>query len=139
MINISQVLPHAKPFILPDLVVSIDLEHGQIHTRKRIEVDDYFLNGHFEHEPIFPGVMLIETMAQSAGILLSQLKQESKTMFLAKVADVRFRTLVRPGDLLEVFVQLQKEKGRICVFTSEIQKDGEVITTSEFTLAVGDM
>lgn len=137
MINISKVLPHSEPFILPDQVIGLDLEKGEIQTQKVIQSGDYFLNGHFEHEPIFPGVMLIETMAQSAGILLSQLGHERQTLFLAKVEDVRFKSVVRPGDCLQVIVHLEKAKGRIWKFQSEIRSKDQLVASSAFTLALG--
>ena len=135
MINIADFLPHAAPFILPDKVLDVELEKGQIRTQKKIEEGDYFLNGHFEKQPVFPGVMIIETMAQSAGVLLS-MTYEPRTMFLAKVSDVRFRSVVRPGDCLEIFVQVEKSKGRIWTFFSEVKKGEELVASSSFTLAL---
>ena len=138
MIDVSKALPHSAPFILPDQVIDVALEQGQIRTQKKIEQGDYFLNGHFEHEPIFPGVMLIETMAQSAGILLSLLGHERRTLFLAKVSDVRFKSVVRPDDVLDIFVQLDKAKGPIWMFHSEIKKGEVLVASASLTLALGD-
>ena len=102
--NIEALLPHRKPFLFVDEIVSCD-ENGSVSTRKFTD-EDFFFKGHFPQYPVVPGVILIETMAQAGGSALSYQKKfkEGSLFFLGTVDKVKFRHQVRPGDTVRMEV-----------------------------------
>ena len=99
--DIKKYLPHRKPFLFIDEVVNID-KNNEIHARKMITSNEYFLEGHFPGNPIFPGVIIIEALGQASGILgfvtMDKTPEEGSIYVLAGVDKVRFRKRVRSGD-----------------------------------------
>ena len=97
--DIKKYLPHRKPFLFIDEVVNID-KNNEIHARKMITSNEYFLEGHFPGNPIFPGVIIIEALGQASGILgfvtMDKTPEEGSIYVLAGVDKVRFRKRVRP-------------------------------------------
>jgi 3-hydroxyacyl-[acyl-carrier-protein] dehydratase len=100
--DVESLLPHRKPFLFVDEIVSCD-EKGSVSTR-RFTDDDFFFKGHFPQYPVVPGVILIETMAQAGGAALSYQKKfkEGSLFFLGTVDKVKFRHQVRPGDTVRM-------------------------------------
>ena len=102
--DIKKYLPHRKPFLFIDEVVNID-KNNEIHARKVITSNEYFLDGHFPGNPIFPGVIIIEALGQASGILgfvtMDKTPEEGSIYVLAGVDKVRFRKRVRPGDTID--------------------------------------
>src|SRR5574344_2631150 len=120
--EIESLLPHRKPFLFVDEIVSCD-ENGSVSTRKFTE-EDFFFKGHFPQYPVVPGVILVETMAQGGGAALSYQKkfQEGSLFFLGTVDKVKFRHQVRPGDTvrmeitnLRVSAHMVKQAGKAYV------------------------
>ncbi|MBQ0002463.1 MAG: 3-hydroxyacyl-ACP dehydratase FabZ [Treponema sp.] len=103
--DIESLLPHRKPFLFVDEIVSCD-DKGSVCTRKFTE-DDFFFKGHFPQYPVVPGVILIETMAQAGGAALSYQKKfkDGSLFFLASVDKVKFRSQVRPGDTVRMEIE----------------------------------
>ncbi|HAH60914.1 MAG TPA: beta-hydroxyacyl-ACP dehydratase [Treponema sp.] len=100
--DIESLLPHRKPFLFVDEIVSCD-EQGSVSTRMFTD-EDFFFKGHFPQYPVVPGVILIETMAQAGGAALSYQKKfkEGSLFFLGTVDKVKFRHQVRPGDTVRM-------------------------------------
>ena len=120
--DIESLLPHRKPFLFVDEIVSCD-DNGSVSTRKFTE-EDFFFKGHFPEYPVVPGVILVETMAQAGGAALSYRKkfQEGSLFFLGTVNNVKFRNQVRPGDTvrmeitnLRVSPKMVKQSGKAYV------------------------
>lgn len=99
--EIVKILPHRYPFLLVDKIIEIDLEKGYIVGQKNVTINEAFFQGHFPDAPIMPGVLILEALAQTGGVLvhLKGLQQE-KIAVLLNVNLAKFRHPVRPGDVL---------------------------------------
>lgn len=98
--DILKILPHRYPFLLVDKVLEFDLSRGYILAQKNVTINEAFFQGHFPHGPIMPGVLILEALAQAAGILVHLLGQTEKIAVLMNVNNAKFRHPVRPGDVL---------------------------------------
>ena len=131
--NIKKYLPHREPFLFIDEVIDID-QNNQIHVRKYISPDEYFLDGHFPDNPIFPGVIIIEALGQASGILgfvkMNKTPDEGSIYVLAGVDKVRFRKRVRPGDTLDIYSKVLGEKRGIWKFDCRAELDKELVCSA---------
>lgn len=136
--EIMSLLPHRYPFLLVDRVT--DYELGQsIRAYKNITINEPCFTGHFPGEPIFPGVLILEAMAQAAGILGFKTMGSSDQLYLyAGIDKARFKAPVVPGDRLEISVSLIKERRGIWKFQGIATVDGKDVCTSEFMCAMRD-
>jgi len=98
--KIAKILPHRYPFLLVDRVVHIDLKNNEIIGQKNVTYNEEFFQGHFPNTAIMPGVLAIEAMAQTGGILVYQKGHIDKIAVLLKVSSARFRRPVYPGDVI---------------------------------------
>ena len=103
--DVMRILPHRYPFLLVDRVLEIDLDKGRIVAQKNLTINEAFFQGHFPEAPIMPGVLIVEALAQAGGVLV-YLKasggHESKIAVLMNIKEAKFRTPVRPGDVLKL-------------------------------------
>ena len=131
--DIKKYLPHREPFLFIDEVMDID-QNNQIHVRKYISPDEYFLDGHFPNNPIFPGVIIIEALGQASGILgfvkMNKTPDEGSIYVLAGVDKVRFRKRVRPGDTLDIYSKVLGEKRGIWKFDCRAELDKELVCSA---------
>lgn len=100
--QIEKILPHRYPFLLVDKVLSIDLTENEIVALKNVTVNEPFFQGHFPGAPIMPGVLILEALAQTGGILVHQKGFDQKIAVLLNVANAKFRRPVVPGDVLHL-------------------------------------
>lgn len=137
--QIRQLLPHRYPFLLVDRVESMDLETMQISAYKNVSVNEPFFNGHFPQHPIMPGVLIIEAMAQAAGILgfsMMGLTPEDGTLYYFVGSDkLRFRQPVVPGDKLQLNARYLSNKRGIWKFACEALVDGKPVCSAEIICA----
>ena len=104
--NITEILPHRKPFLFIDRVIAIE-GTNKIVAEKKINEDEYYLKGHFPDNPIVPGVLIIESMAQASGIIAAHNSGELQDVyFLSRVSDMKFILPVFPGDTLIVKAEI---------------------------------
>ena len=110
---IQAIIPHSDPFLFVDEIV--ELEPGvRAHGRWTITGDEWFLQGHFPGNPIVPGVVMVEASAQVAAICaLTHPDHQGKFGVFAGIDDVRFRRIVRPGDVLDMVIDVDRLRGRI--------------------------
>lgn len=98
--EISKILPHSYPFLLVDRIIQLDLEENFIVGIKNVTINEQFFQGHFPGVPIMPGVLILEALAQTGGILVHQKTQNTKIALLLSVNNAKFRKPVVPGDVL---------------------------------------
>jgi 3-hydroxyacyl-[acyl-carrier-protein] dehydratase len=98
--EIIKILPHRYPFLLVDRIIDIDLEKGYILGQKNVTINEAFFQGHFPDAPIMPGVLILEALAQTGGVLVHLKGQVEKIAVLLNVNNAKFRHPVRPGDVL---------------------------------------
>lgn len=103
--EVEAILPHRYPFLLVDRILKIDLEANEIIGVKNVTRNEPFFQGHFPTAPIMPGVLILEAMAQTGGILVHQKGYTHKIAVLLNVAHAKFRKPVRPGDVLHLHVK----------------------------------
>ena len=131
--DIKKYLPHREPFLFIDEVINID-ENKEIHARKYISQDAYFLEGHFPDNPFFPGVIIIEALGQASGILgfvtMGKTPEEGSIYVLAGVDKVRFRKRVRPGDTIDLYSRVLGEKRGIWKFDCRAELDNELVCSA---------
>ena len=139
--NVEQIrnyLPHRYPFLLVDRVV--EYEVGKSLTAiKNVTVNEPWVNGHFPHQPIMPGVLIIEALAQATGLLgfrtMGEEPQTDTLYLLVAVDKARFKQAVVPGDQLVMKVELIKRKGIMWVFKAEARVDGKLAVSAELMCA----
>lgn len=130
--GIMEILPHRYPFLLVDRIV--ELERGKTITGiKNVTMNEPFFQGHFPGEPVMPGVLILEAMAQVGSILacLSDPEMIGRLAFFAGVDKARFRRIVRPGDRLVLKLEMIKQKGRIIKMAGQAFVDEQLATEAE--------
>ncbi len=134
--EIKKILPHRYPFLFVDRV--IEIEPKRITALKNVTVDEPFFPGHFPDFPLMPGVLLCETVAQTAGILLlknlSEEEKKKKIPLFLGLDKVRFKKLVRPGDTLKIECELKQERGNVFKFQGKVTIEEEIAFRGELLL-----
>jgi 3-hydroxyacyl-[acyl-carrier-protein] dehydratase len=135
---VREYLPHRYPFLLIDRVLNIE-PGKRIEALKNVTINEPFFNGHFPDEPIMPGVLIVEAMAQAAGILgfVTEKKKPSDgyIYLLVGTDKARFKRRVIPGDTLHLFAEYVVVKRNILKFTCEAQVDGKTVASAEMLVA----
>jgi len=137
ILQIQEFLPHRYPFLLIDRVV--ECEPGvRLLGYKNVSYNEPFFQGHFPHQPIFPGVLIMEALAQGTG-LLAGLSDESlgkgMTYYLAGIDNARFKRPVVPGDKLMLDIRVLKSKRNIWSFDCRAEVDGELAASAQIMCA----
>lgn len=131
--EIKSLLPHRDNMLLLD---EVELKDGIAFGRKTIRGDEFFLKGHFPDNPVVPGVILCEILAQSACVLLRSGASDGVTPYFTGLDRVRFKKVVRPGDVFRTECTLVKSKGVFYWASGRGTVDGEVSVTAEFSFAL---
>ena len=137
---IEAILPHRYPFLLVDRVVSIDVGKKLVAV-KGVTVNEPHFAGHFPGHPVMPGVLILEALAQAGGLLVkASLSQDTsdKVTYLMAIDNARFRRPVVPGDLLELHVEIVKQKGAIWKTRGQAKVDGEVVAEADYMAMLVD-
>lgn len=134
--EIESILPHREPFLLLDEV--LELEPGaRVVARKRVREDEWYLSGHFPGNPIMPGVLMVEALAQAGAVaVLSEEENRGKLALFAGIDDVRFKRIVRPGDELTLACELEHVRGPIGRGRARATVGGELAVRGTLTFAV---
>lgn len=137
--DIIKILPHRYPFILIDKLEVIEPGKSLIAI-KNVTINEPFFQGHFPDQPIMPGVLSLESMAQAgAFLMLSQVEDPlSKNMFFSSVEKAKFRKPIVPGDQLQIKMELIKRKLNICKFAGQCIVDSQVVAEALLTATIVD-
>jgi beta-hydroxyacyl-ACP dehydratase FabZ len=136
--EIRDILPHRYPFLLVDRIE--ELEADRIVGIKNVTINEPFFIGHFPDYPVMPGVLIVEAMAQVAGVLvLSQIPdRKNKLVLLAGVDGAKFRKPVRPGDQLRIEMKLLKRKAALAKMNGTATVDGVLVAEAEMFCVLAD-
>lgn len=142
--EIEKILPHRFPFLLIDRVEELEVGKS-IRAFKNITINEQVFQGHFPEHPIYPGVMIIEGLAQAGGVLafksMSQTQKvdiENKIVYFMSIDGAKFRAPVVPGDKLIYQIEVVKSKGSIWVLSGEAFVDNKLVTEAKLKAMVVD-
>lgn len=143
VVEIQEILPHRFPFLLIDKVTDLTPSESLIGY-KNVTIGEQIFQGHFPGHPIYPGVLILEGMAQAGGILafksMNATEEEiaNKVVYFMSIDKAKFRNPVRPGDRLEYRVNVLKHKGTIWVLKGEAYVDDTIVSEAELKAMIVD-
>jgi 3-hydroxyacyl-[acyl-carrier-protein] dehydratase len=138
--KILAALPHRYPMLLVDRVVSITPDES-LHAVKAVSFNEGFFQGHFPGRPIMPGVLIVEALAQAAGVLAVEslgLAGSGKLVYFMAIEGAKFRAPVEPGVLLTLDVEITQMRGKICKFAGKALLGDKLAAEAEFTAMIAD-
>ena len=138
--RILNLLPHRYPMLLVDRVVSM-VPNTSIHAVKAVTMNEPFFQGHFPGRPIMPGVLIVEALAQAAGVLAIEsmgLAGTGKLVYFMAIDGAKFRKPVEPGCLLDLHVTIVQAKRNICKFEGKAMLNGALAAECQFTAMIAD-
>jgi 3-hydroxyacyl-[acyl-carrier-protein] dehydratase len=130
---IMSILPHRGNMLLIDEVI---LEDGKAHGKYTVRGDEWFLDGHFPGNPVVPGVILCEILAQSTCVLLEGDIEAGATPYFTGITSARFKAPVKPGDIIETECFIQKSKPPFYFASGELRVEGKLCLKAEFSFAI---
>jgi 3-hydroxyacyl-[acyl-carrier-protein] dehydratase len=134
--SIEAILPHREPFLLIDEVVELD-PGRRVVAKKSVREDEWFLAGHFPGNPIMPGVLMVEALAQCGAVaVLAEEENRGKLALFAGIDDVRFKRIVRPGDELTLECEIEAVRGPIGRGKARATVGGALAVRGTLTFAV---
>ena len=133
---IMKLLPHRYPFLLVDRILEIEQGSYAIGA-KNVTINEPYIQGHFPGHPIMPGVLQLEAMAQAAGILmLKEADNAGKIAYFMAADKVKWRKPVKPGDVLQIDIEVIKARGKICKAKGVCSVGGETVSEAEIALSL---
>ena len=135
--EIMKLLPHRYPFLLVDRIADFQPGVSAIGV-KNVTINEPFFQGHFPGQPIMPGVLIIEAMAQVAGVMAFSSGVEGKVVYFMSIDNAKFRRPVVPGDQVMMDIKVLKQRGNVWRFSGTATVDGKLVSEAEFTAMVTD-
>jgi 3-hydroxyacyl-[acyl-carrier-protein] dehydratase len=137
---VMAALPHRYPMLLVDRVIELVPDHS-IRAIKAVSMNEQFFQGHFPGRPIMPGVLIVEALAQAAGILAVEslgLAGSGKLVYFMTIENAKFRAPVEPGCLLNLEVEFVQKRSSVCKFVGRALVDGKLAAEASFTAMIAD-
>ncbi|CAG4911431.1 unnamed protein product, partial [Acidocella sp. C78] len=138
--GIMHAIPHRYPFLLIDRVVELVPNVSAVGV-KNVSVNEHFFQGHFPGHPVMPGVLIIESMAQTAAVLVVETlgpEEAGKVVYFMSVEGAKFRRPVVPGDVLRIHVAKDRNRGNVWKFTAIARVDGVTVAEAGFAAMIMD-
>jgi len=138
--RIMQMIPHRYPFLMVDKVIDVVPHEGATGV-KNVTASEPHFQGHFPERPIMPGVLIIESMAQTAAVVVVETlgpNAEGKLVYFMSVDSARFRRPVVPGDTLMVHVKKERSRGNVWRFNGEAKVNGQLMAEATFSAMIMD-
>ncbi|WP_315067166.1 3-hydroxyacyl-ACP dehydratase FabZ [uncultured Clostridium sp.] len=137
--EIKKIIPHRYPMLLIDRVIEMDVNEKKfVRGYKNVSANEAFFQGHYPEEPIMPGVLQVEALAQAGAVALLSIEQfKGKTPLFAGTNKVRFKNKVVPGDKLDLYCEITKIKGSIGIGNGIASVDGKTVCEAELLFAIG--
>ena len=138
--RVLQMIPHRYPFLMIDRVEEVITDKSAVGV-KNVTINEPFFQGHFPSEPVMPGVLIIEAMAQTAAVLVVQTLGkafEGKLVYFMSVDSARFRKPVVPGDQLRIHVVKDRHRGMVWKFNAEAKVDGVLVAEATYAAMILD-
>ena len=133
--EIQNILPHRYPFLLVDRIIEIEPMVKAVGL-KNVTANEHFFQGHFPGNPIMPGVLIIEAIAQVSGILAFQSGAQGNSVYFMSIEKAKFRKPVVPGDQLRLEVNILKQRSNVWKFSGQALVDDKVVAEAEFAAMV---
>jgi len=133
--EIQNILPHRYPFLLIDRIIDIEPKVKAVGL-KNVTANEQFFQGHFPGYPIMPGVLIVEAMAQVAGILAFRSGAQGNSVYFMSIEMAKFRKPVGPGDQLRFEVNIIKNRSNVWKFSGQALVDGQIVAEADFTAMV---
>jgi 3-hydroxyacyl-[acyl-carrier-protein] dehydratase len=138
--RIMEMIPHRYPFLMIDRVIEV-VPDSNATAIKNVTMDEPFFQGHFPGHPVMPGVLIIESMAQTAAVLVVYTlgeKSEGKLVYFTSIETARFRKPVTPGDSLHIHVKKERNRGGLWKFSGKAEVDGAIVAEATFSAMIMD-
>lgn len=138
--EIMEMIPHRYPFLLIDRVTEIIQATSAVGI-KNVTINEPFFQGHFPSQPIMPGVLIVEAMAQTAGVLViasMEKRDEGRLVYFMTIDNARFRKPVVPGDTLKIHVEKVQNRGTVWKFKGEAKVDGKTVAEATYSAMIVD-
>lgn len=138
--RIMQLIPHRYPFLMVDKVIDVVPEESAIGV-KNVTINEPYFQGHFPSRPVMPGVLIIEAMAQTAGVLVVHSmgpSAEGKLVYFMSIDSARFRKPVGPGDTLMIHVVKERSRGNVWKFRGEAKVGDTLMAEAVYTAMIMD-
>jgi len=138
--KVMAALPHRYPMLLVDRVARLDIDQS-IHAIKAVSMNEPFFQGHFPARPIMPGVLIVEALAQAAGILAVEslgLAGSGKLVYFMAIDGAKFRVPVEPGVLLDLHAEFEQKRAKVCKFKARAEMNGKLACEVGFTAMIAD-
>ena len=136
--EIMEILPHRYPFLMVDRITEMDVEAGTVTGLKNLTMNEEFFQGHFPGNPVMPGVLQMEAMAQVAGVMLnSRGGNEGRVAYFMSMNKVKFRKMVTPGDQLRMEISPLRIRSRMATVQGKAYVGDDLVSEAELTFAYG--